>query len=121
MSIFHRCHPILVAFEWELTKETIHLPLGCLQGGAGAARLARCAKGGVLDQARDQRWLGGWGGGVRCPVNWGGGGDGGGGGGGVGVGVGGRVGVGEEEVAAGDERLGHCLACGRHRLRTWHI
>ena len=22
-----------VAFDWELTKETIHLPLGCLQGG----------------------------------------------------------------------------------------
>ena len=24
-----------VAFEWELTKETINLPLGCLQGGCG--------------------------------------------------------------------------------------
>jgi len=33
MSISHRCHPILVAFVWELTEETIHLPLGCLQGG----------------------------------------------------------------------------------------
>ena len=22
-----------MAFEWELTKETIYLPLGCLQGG----------------------------------------------------------------------------------------
>jgi len=32
-SISHRCHPILVAFVWELTKETIDLPLGCLQGG----------------------------------------------------------------------------------------
>ena len=32
-SISHRCHPILVAFVWELTQETIHLPLGCLQGG----------------------------------------------------------------------------------------
>ena len=32
-SISHRCHPILVAFEWELTKEIIDLPLGCLQGG----------------------------------------------------------------------------------------
>ena len=32
-SISDRCHPILVAFAWELTKETIHLPLGCLQGG----------------------------------------------------------------------------------------
>ena len=32
-SISHRCHPILVAFVWELTKEIIDLPLGCLQGG----------------------------------------------------------------------------------------
>ena len=32
-SISHRFHPVLVAFVWELTKETIHLPLGCLQGG----------------------------------------------------------------------------------------
>ena len=31
-----QCHPILVAFVWELTKETINLPQGCLQGGAGA-------------------------------------------------------------------------------------
>jgi len=36
-SISHRCHPILVAFVWELTKETIHFPLGCLQGGSGFA------------------------------------------------------------------------------------
>ena len=34
-SISHRCHPILVAFVWEFTEETIHLPLGCLQGGEG--------------------------------------------------------------------------------------
>ena len=32
-SISHRCHPILVAFVWELTNEVFHLPLGCLQGG----------------------------------------------------------------------------------------
>ena len=32
-SISHRCHPILVAVVWELTEETINLPLGCLQGG----------------------------------------------------------------------------------------
>ena len=32
-SISHRCHSLEVAFVWELTKETIHLPLGCLQGG----------------------------------------------------------------------------------------
>jgi len=28
-SISHRCHPIMVEFVKELTKETIHLPLGC--------------------------------------------------------------------------------------------
>jgi len=32
-SISHRCHLFEVAFVWELTKETIDLPLGCLQGG----------------------------------------------------------------------------------------
>ena len=32
-SIFRICRPILVAFVWELIKETIVLPLGCLQGG----------------------------------------------------------------------------------------
>ena len=32
-SISHRCHLFEVAFAWELTNETIHLPLGCLQGG----------------------------------------------------------------------------------------
>ena len=32
-SIFQRCHPMLVAFVRELTKETINLPPGCLQGG----------------------------------------------------------------------------------------
>ena len=35
-SISHRCRPILVAFVWVLTKETIHLPRGCLQGGSPA-------------------------------------------------------------------------------------
>ena len=29
--ISHRCFLFKVAFEWEWTKETIHLPLGCLQ------------------------------------------------------------------------------------------
>ena len=42
-SISHRCHPILVAFVWELTKETIDLPLGCHQGG-----LARSERQGAL-------------------------------------------------------------------------
>ena len=32
-SISQRCHPILVAFVWELTEETIDLPLGCLHPG----------------------------------------------------------------------------------------
>ena len=32
-SISHRCHPLLVAFVWKLIKESILLPLGCLQGG----------------------------------------------------------------------------------------
>ena len=32
-SISHRCCLREVAFEWELTKETIDLPLSCLQGG----------------------------------------------------------------------------------------
>ena len=32
-SISHRCHLFEVAFVWELTKETIDLPPGCLQGG----------------------------------------------------------------------------------------
>ena len=32
-SISNRCHPILVAFAWELREETINLPLDCLQGG----------------------------------------------------------------------------------------
>jgi len=35
-SISHRCHPILVAFVWELTEDTINLPLSCLQGGGGS-------------------------------------------------------------------------------------
>ena len=32
-SISRRCYLREAAFEWELTKETICLPLGCLQGG----------------------------------------------------------------------------------------
>ena len=32
-SISHRCHRFEVVCVWELTKETVHLPLGCLQGG----------------------------------------------------------------------------------------
>ena len=32
-SMSNTCHPILVAFVWELFKGTINLPLGCFQGG----------------------------------------------------------------------------------------
>ena len=32
-SISHRCYLREVAFEWELTKEIIYLPLDYLQGG----------------------------------------------------------------------------------------
>ena len=40
MSISHRCHLFEVAFVWELTKETIHLPLDYLQGVVGFFLLA---------------------------------------------------------------------------------
>jgi len=47
-SISHICHPILVAFVWALTKETIDLPLGCLQGGSASGRL-------LVDPQRERR------------------------------------------------------------------
>ena len=31
-TICHKCHLFEVAFVWELTERTNHLPLGCLQG-----------------------------------------------------------------------------------------
>ena len=34
-STSHKCYLLEVAFQWELTKKNIYLPLGCLQGGAG--------------------------------------------------------------------------------------
>jgi len=37
-STSHRCHLFEVAFLWELTEKTIHLPLGCLQGGERRSR-----------------------------------------------------------------------------------
>ena len=46
-SISHRCHPILVAFVWELTKETLHLPLGC-QGSCHGGAPPRPAGRGLL-------------------------------------------------------------------------
>ena len=38
-SISYRCHLFEVAFVWELTKESIHLPLGCLQGGSSKEKI----------------------------------------------------------------------------------
>ena len=40
-SISHRCHLREVAFVWGLTKETIYLPLGCLQGGPAIEAMPR--------------------------------------------------------------------------------
>ena len=42
-SISHRCHLVEVAFVGELTKETIHLPLVCLQGGTVVKKISRAA------------------------------------------------------------------------------
>ena len=39
--ISHRCHLFEVAFVLDLTKETIQLPLGCLQGEYAATRSNR--------------------------------------------------------------------------------
>jgi len=47
-SISHRCYLFEVACVWELTKETIHLPLGCLQGGC----VVQCLNG-VATERRD--------------------------------------------------------------------
>ena len=46
-SISHRCHLFEVAFVWELTTETIHLPLGCLQGGLPPSPLEKRARHGT--------------------------------------------------------------------------
>ena len=40
-SISHGSYLFEVAIVWELTKETIVLPLGCLQGGCAARRRRR--------------------------------------------------------------------------------
>ena len=45
MSASHRCHLFEVAFVWELTEETIHLPLSCLQGGVGVQVLPAALPG----------------------------------------------------------------------------
>ena len=44
-SISHRCYLFEVAFAWDLTQETIVLPLGCLQGGLAAAHSMRAPQG----------------------------------------------------------------------------
>jgi len=41
-AISHKCHLFEVAFVWELTQGTIHLPLSCLQGGVAAAGRGSC-------------------------------------------------------------------------------
>ena len=44
LNVFsHRCHLVEMAFVWELTEETIHVPMGCLQGGFGSWQAARSA------------------------------------------------------------------------------
>ena len=43
-----------MAFVWELTKETIVLPLGCLQGGGGGAPL-RAERQGDVGQEEGER------------------------------------------------------------------
>ena len=40
-SISHRCYLQEVAFEWKVSKATIYLPLGCLQGGLTFAAALR--------------------------------------------------------------------------------
>ena len=38
-SISHRCYLRKEALKWELTKDIIYLPLGCLQGGVSPHRM----------------------------------------------------------------------------------
>ena len=39
-SISNKFYLRELAFEWELTEETIYLPLGCFQGGYPESRLS---------------------------------------------------------------------------------
>jgi len=64
--ISQRCHPTLVAFAWELTKETLDLPLGCLQGGDGNEIIA-CFSFSRIEDGYD--WLIQTGHGVCCAVS----------------------------------------------------
>ena len=47
-SISHRCYLREAAFEWELPKQTIYLPLGCLQDGCTFALNSEAASFGML-------------------------------------------------------------------------
>ena len=58
-SISHRCRLFEVAFVWELTKQTILLPLGCLQGGSSASGNTRSPEV-VLAVLRRARIQGSW-------------------------------------------------------------
>jgi len=42
-STSHRCYILEVACVWELTKETIDQPLGCLQGGCEESQIGPAA------------------------------------------------------------------------------
>ena len=58
-SIFHRCYLFELAFVWELAKEIIHLPLGCLQGGV---RMRKGEREGGRERGRERERGGGRGG-----------------------------------------------------------
>ena len=53
-SISHRCHPMLVACVWELTKQAIDLPMRCLQGGVAPDGEVEGARGGAAVEDRAQ-------------------------------------------------------------------
>ena len=62
-SISHRCYLFEVEFVWELTKETIVFPLGCLQGGSSDFAGLACPESGDLADVQRET-VGLWGGGV---------------------------------------------------------
>ena len=55
-SISHRCHPIMVAFVWKLTQETINFPLGCLQMFGANRAHATAAVGYALPNLLPRIW-----------------------------------------------------------------
>ena len=56
-SISHRCYLRQVAFQLELTQETIYLPPGCLQGGLPAYRGAPEGEMCADDEALLHTWI----------------------------------------------------------------